>query len=289
MEEYFVLLALVPIAIIVLMIVLLARLGNVSRELTSTRQSMEKLAERLRSGPSSMAEGASRAAPPPVPSPPAVTPPVFRPPTAEKEAIQEPVREVPPQPAPTVVRAPVTAASTPPPFVAQPPPLRTPPPPPRPSFFERHPDLEKFIGENLINKIGIAVLVIGIGLLMQYTIGKGLISETGRTLIGLVAGGVLVFFAHRVRKSFRAFSSVLVAGGIAVFYFSIAIAFQQYHLLGQLPAFVIMVVITGLAVALTLAYDRKELAVISLLGGFAVPFLVSTGEGDLRVLFTYVL
>ena len=59
---------------------------------------------------------------------------------------------------------------------------------------------------------------------------------------------------------------MLVAGGIAVFYFTIAIAFHQYDLIGQLPAFGIMVVITGLAVLLTLSYDRKELAVIALLG-----------------------
>src|SRR5450432_3932856 len=28
---------------------------------------------------------------------------------------------------------------------------------PKPTFFERNPDLEKFIGENLVNKIGIAI------------------------------------------------------------------------------------------------------------------------------------
>ena len=168
-------------------------------------------------------------------------------------------------------------------------PPAAPPPPPRPGFFERHPDLEKFIGENLINKIGIAVLVLGIGLLLNYAIGKGLLSTTAQTLIGLGAGGLLVFFAHRLRLNFRAFSSVLVAGGIAIFYTTIAIAFHQFQLIGQTPAFIIMVAITGLAVALTLGYDRKELAVISLLGGFAAPFLASSGDGNYKVLFTYLL
>jgi hypothetical protein len=32
-----------------------------------------------------------------------------------------------------------------------------------PGFFERNPDLEKFIGENLVSKIGIAILVLAIG------------------------------------------------------------------------------------------------------------------------------
>ena len=50
-----------------------------------------------------------------------------------------------------------------------------------------------------------------------------------------------------------------------------------------------MVGITALGVLLTLAYDRKELAVIALLGGFASPFMASTGEGNFKVLFTYLL
>lgn len=162
-------------------------------------------------------------------------------------------------------------------------------PPHRPSFLERNPDLEKFIGENLINKIGIAILVIGLGLLLQYAIGKGFIGETARTLIGIGSGAVLLLFAHRLRESFRAFSSVLVGGGLSVLYFSIAIAFQDYHILGQTAAFAIMVGITALGVLFTLLYDRRELAVIALLGGFATPFMVSTGEGNYKVLFSYLL
>ncbi len=172
-------------------------------------------------------------------------------------------------------------------------PVRTsppvPPPPPRPTFMERNPDLEKFIGENLINKIGIAILVIGLGLLLKYAIGQNMISETGRTLIGVGSGALLLFFAHRLREKFRAFSSVLVGGGLAVLYFSIAIAFQQYHIVGQTAAFVVMVGITAIGILLTLVYDRKELAVIALLGGFASPFMASSGEGNYQVLFSYLL
>jgi len=164
-----------------------------------------------------------------------------------------------------------------------------PPPPRRPSFLERNPDLEKFIGENLINKIGIAILVLGLGLLLDYAIGKGLISDTVLTLIGIASGGVLLFVAHRLRDNFRAFSSVLVGGGLAVLYFSIAFAFQKFHIIGQTAAFAIMVGISALGVLLTLVYDRRELAVIALLGGFATPFMVSTGDGNYKVLFTYLL
>lgn len=161
--------------------------------------------------------------------------------------------------------------------------------PPSQGFFERNPDLEKFIGENLANKIGIGILVVGIGFFVKYAIDQNWINEIGRVFIGIVAGGILLGLAHRLRKSLEAFSSVLVGGGIAVLYLTIAIAFHEYGIFSQAVAFVIMVGITGFAVLFSIGYDRKELAVLSILGGFASPFMVSTGEGNYVVLFTYVL
>ena len=96
-------------------------------------------------------------------------------------------------------------------------------------------------------------------------------------------------FAHYLRKNFKAFSSVLVGGGIAIFYFTIGIAFHQYHLFNQTTAFVIMLLITSFSVFISIVYDRIELAALSIIGGFATPFMVSTGQGNYQVLFTYIL
>ncbi|GAA4463343.1 DUF2339 domain-containing protein [Nemorincola caseinilytica] len=152
-----------------------------------------------------------------------------------------------------------------------------------------NPDLEKFIGENLINKIGIAILVLGIAFFVKYAIDKEWINEVGRVSIGIGCGMILTGLAHYLRNSYRSFSSVLAGGGIAVFYFTIAFAFHQYHLMSQTAAFVIMVVITGFAVALSVLYDKLELAVIAAVGGFITPFLVSTGEGNYVILFIYLI
>ncbi|MDH4091620.1 MAG: DUF2339 domain-containing protein [Cyclobacteriaceae bacterium] len=164
-----------------------------------------------------------------------------------------------------------------------------PPKPKQPGFFARNPDLEKFIGENLANKIGIGVLVLGIGFFVKYAIDQNWINEIGRVFIGILCGGILLGVAHKLRKIVPPFSSVLVGGGIAVLYLTIAIAYHEYQLFTQSAAFVMMVVITGVAVLFSVAYNRVELAVVSLLGGFASPFMVSTGEGNFVVLFTYVL
>ncbi|MEK7226173.1 MAG: DUF2339 domain-containing protein, partial [Bacteroidota bacterium] len=149
-------------------------------------------------------------------------------------------------------------------------------------------DLEKFIGENLISKIGIAVLVLGIAFFVKYAIDKNWINEAGRVLIGLICGSILIGLAHYFRNSYRSFSSVLVGGGLTVFYFSIAFAFHQYHLIGQTSAFIFMIAVSCLAVLLSLFYNRQELAVLAAIGGFITPFLVNTGHDNHIALFTYL-
>ena len=160
---------------------------------------------------------------------------------------------------------------------------------PDPGFFERHPDLEKFIGENLVSKIGIAVLVLAIGFFVKYAIDNDWIGPAGRVGVGVICGGILIGIAHWLRKQYKAFSSVLVGGGLAVLYCTIALAYHQYQLLSQTAAFIIMLVITAFSVLLSLLYDRQELAIIALVGGFITPFLVSNGKGNYVVLFTYLL
>ncbi len=115
------------------------------------------------------------------------------------------------------------------------------------------------------------------------------IGPIGRVGIGLLCGGILVGVAHYLRNSYKAFSSVLIGGGLAVFYFTISLAYHQFHLFSQTASFIIMMVITAFAVILSTLYDRQELAIIALVGGFVTPFIVSNGSGNYKALFIYLL
>lgn len=157
-----------------------------------------------------------------------------------------------------------------------------------PAKEKKDTDIEKYIGENVASKIGIAVLVLGISFFVKYAIDKDWVHESGRVIIGLISGGILLGIAHRYRNTYRSFSSVLMGGGLTVFYFSIAFAFHQYHLIGQTAAFAFMVIVTAFAVFLSLFYDRLELAILATIGGFITPFLVSTGQDNYVALFTYL-
>uniref|UniRef100_UPI00404942D7 DUF2339 domain-containing protein n=1 Tax=Flavobacterium sp. TaxID=239 RepID=UPI00404942D7 len=156
------------------------------------------------------------------------------------------------------------------------------------TFKENNPDLEKFIGENLINKIGILILVLGISFFVKFAIDKEWINEPARVGIGVLCGSLVMVIAHKLKKNYAAFSSVLVAGAISIFYFTISIAFHEYHLFNQTVAFVIMVLITAFSTLVSVSYNRQELAVLSLIGGFAAPFMISTGSGNYTILFSYI-
>ena len=150
-------------------------------------------------------------------------------------------------------------------------------------------DLEKFFGVNLLSKIGIATLVLGIAYFVKYAIDHNWINEIGRVAIGIFAGGALIGVAHKLRKTYQTFSSILVGGGISTLYITIMLAFWEYELFSQTVAFSLLIFITAVSVFLSIAYDKKELAIFSLLGGFASPLIVSSGTGNYIVLFTYFL
>lgn len=149
--------------------------------------------------------------------------------------------------------------------------------------------IERILGENLLAKIGIVTLVLGIAFFVKYAIDQEWINEIGRVAIGLLTGGIIIAIAHKLKEKYHLFSSILVGGGISVFYITVTLAFREYQLFSQPVAFVLLIVITLFSVILSLFYDRKELAIFSLLGGFASPLMISTGTGNYIVLFSYIL
>ena len=148
--------------------------------------------------------------------------------------------------------------------------------------------IEKFIGENLISKIGILITVLGVGIGAKYAIEHQLISPVTRVLLGYLFGGALLAVALKLKPKYENFSAVLLSGGIAISYFITYLAFSLYGFFPHLLAFAIMVVLTLLSVVAAIWYNRQVIAHFGLVGAYAVPFLLSYGEGNPATLFTYM-
>lgn len=149
-------------------------------------------------------------------------------------------------------------------------------------------DIEKFIGENLISKIGILVLLIGIGIGVKYSIDNNLISPLTRIVLGYVASAGLLGVGWKLKEKYEAFSAVLVSGAFAALYFITYFAYTLYGLFPQTIAFVLMVVFTACTVGMALAYGRQVIAHIGLVGAYAIPFLLSDSSDQPGVLFAYM-
>ena len=80
---------------------------------------------------------------------------------------------------------------------------------------------------------------------------------------------------------------MISGGGIAVLYVSIYAAFTIYALIPHTAAFALMCLATMLGACLADAQHGQGLALVTVGGGFATPFLLATGRDAQIVLFTY--
>jgi uncharacterized membrane protein len=149
-------------------------------------------------------------------------------------------------------------------------------------------DFEKFIGENLLNKIGIIITVIGVAIGAKYSIEHQLISPLTRIILGYLVGIGLLGFGIKLKTKYENYSAVLVSGAIAIMYFMTYAAYNFYELIPQTLAFVLMFAFTAFSVVAAINYNKQVIAHIGLVGAYAVPFLLSEGSGQVAVLFSYM-
>ncbi|WP_299315461.1 DUF2339 domain-containing protein [uncultured Aquimarina sp.] len=150
-------------------------------------------------------------------------------------------------------------------------------------------NLEKFIGENLISKIGVIILIIGVAIGAKYSIDNDLISPLTRIILGYLTGVGLIAVGMKLKKKYHNFSAVLVSGAVAILYFITFLAYSLYDLFPQLFAFMLMVLFTIFTVFAAIQYNKQVIAHIGLVGAYAVPFLLSDGSGQVAVLFSYMV
>ena len=150
--------------------------------------------------------------------------------------------------------------------------------------------LESKIGGNLLNKVGMAAIILGMAYFLKYAIDNEWIGEAGRVMVGVLTGlGFVAWGESLHRKEMRGYAVTILGGGVAILYFSIFAAFSFYHLLDQIPALLLMVLITAATVVMSVRYDSTTIAIFATVGGFLTPVLLSTGKDNQNGLFTYIL
>jgi uncharacterized membrane protein len=165
-------------------------------------------------------------------------------------------------------------------------------PPPLHTSLTRHSegDLETVIAGRWFNRVGIVALLIAVSYFLKLAFDNGWIGPSGRVAIGILLGAAMMpWSSWLLGRGYSYFSEGIVALGEATLFLSIWAGCQYYHLYSRDVGFIGMIIITGAMAAIALGRDSQRIAVLCLLGGYATPMLVSTGEDHQIVLFTYLL
>lgn len=145
----------------------------------------------------------------------------------------------------------------------------------------RQNNIEKFLGLNLLNKIGVLLIVIGVFTASRFayfrlpdTLKGALIFLLG--ILMLVSGEL----ASRKRPSVVALG--IVAGGVAVLYLGLGISFFALKILPMTMALLLCVLITIVAFVLSAKHNSQVIAIFALIGGY-LPFYSILGNSTLLV------
>ncbi|HEX3070873.1 MAG TPA: DUF2339 domain-containing protein [Thermoanaerobaculia bacterium] len=285
-----------------------ARAGEATREVAELKRRLERMSQRV-----SRAESAAGGlADEDVRPAPAAEGPEFVPAWSGAAARENVVANVPevsaaspiPEPAPIVVppvaaytaTTPVPedafAATAPEPPRAEPPPPPPPTPhPPRPTPSPKKPfDWESLIGVKLFSWIAGIALVLAALFFLSYSVEHGWLSPPVRASLGLLTGVTLLLVCElRVARNYEFTANAMDGAGIAILYATLFAIHALWHLLPATAVFALMLLVTAIAVLLSIRRDSVFIALLGLVGGFATPALLSTGENKPIALFSYLL
>ncbi len=142
---------------------------------------------------------------------------------------------------------------------------------------------------NVLHKIGIFALAIGVGLFIKYSFPY--IGLWVRIAIGLLIGLALLYLGEKLIKKYENYALGISSCGIVILYFSFYAASAFYSLIHPAVAFLMMLLVTILGVLLSLRYNNSIISFIAVIGAFLTPYVFRGGEITplaLVILFAYL-
>ncbi len=134
------------------------------------------------------------------------------------------------------------------------------------------PQLESGFGLTLVNRAGALTLAIGIIFFFKYAVDNRWIGAEGRVAVGVVAGIAMLAAAEWMRRG--VFTQGLAGCGLATVYVSLYAAFAYYELIIPLAGWSLLVLVSGLAVVLSIRYASVAIAALGFTGAMLTPMLL---------------
>ena len=148
---------------------------------------------------------------------------------------------------------------------------------------------EFLFGGNLLVRVGIGLIFIGLSFLLKKAIEYNLFPIELRLASAGLVGAAMIAAGWRIARNKRGYGVSLQGGGIAILYLTIFASFRLYELIPSQVAFFALIAITLLGSFIAIRQNAQSLAVLSFLGGFLAPIITSTDSGNHVALFSYYL
>ena len=146
-----------------------------------------------------------------------------------------------------------------------------------------------FFGGNLVVRVGVIVLLIGVVLLLRLLSDYIEVSIASKLLAIGILGLGLAALGLKLAKNRFAYGITLQGAGLAIAYLTTFFAYSVYQVLPNLPSFIGLGLLSAITIALAVRQNAFPLALLALSGGFFAPILTSEDTGSLVVLFSYYL
>ncbi|WEF35613.1 DUF2339 domain-containing protein [Pseudoduganella chitinolytica] len=217
--------------------------------------------------------------------PAAAVPPVQAPPVRPPQPALPPRPVETPEPPPRAVAQPAAQPAVAAAAAAAAPAAVMPAPRPAPAWFDAA-RRWLFTG-NLVAKLGLVILLIGVSFLLKYVASQVVIPIELRIAAVAVADIFLLRWGWRIRTSRRAIGLPVQGAAIGILELLTFASFRLYELIPGSAAFVLLFVLTVFTCLLAVMQNALWLALFGIVTGFAAPILTSTGGGSHVGLFSY--
>lgn len=149
--------------------------------------------------------------------------------------------------------------------------------------------VEYAVASQWLLRVGVLLLVIGIGFFLKYSIDHQYLNETARVGLAAATGlGLLIGGVRLLGGKFELLGHGLMGAGLSALYFSVFAAAAFYKLIPQPAAFALMSAVTALAGGIAIRFRAKLVAVLGVLGGYGTPIMLSTGAVNYFGLYGYM-
>ncbi|MCL1913002.1 MAG: DUF2339 domain-containing protein [Eubacteriaceae bacterium] len=147
-------------------------------------------------------------------------------------------------------------------------------------------NFERFVGLNVLNAIGVFLLIIGAIALAQLTYIY--LPDTLKGIILFALGGVMLAAGEALnRKKPNVFSLGISAGGVGILYAAIATSYFTLKILGMYPALAVCALTTVGSFVLSARYNSQTIAAFALIGGYLPMYSIDTSKAVLYGAMAY--